>query len=89
MDAKTTGKYAVAVLGVLGLLALAPFYFASGLMAPGWAVAAFVLIWIALLLTGLVWFRRRPWWVPALPIAGALIWWGGMTAGEAFLGWVP
>ena len=46
-DARTIAKYVVAGLALAAMLVLAPF-FASGLMAPGWAVGVFIVVWLAL-----------------------------------------
>ena len=77
----------LAAVALLALLALAPFFLAAGLMAPGWAVVLLVGLWLALLVLALVWFRRRPWWVLPLPVVAVLLWYGALTAGEALLGW--
>ena len=84
---KQTGRYIAAAVAMLALLALAPFYFAAGLMAPGWAVVLLVVIWVALFVLGVVWFRRRPLWTLPLPVVALIVWWGGLSAGEALLGW--
>lgn len=76
-----------AVVAVLGLLVLAPFFLASGLVAPLWAVAGLVAVWVALLVLACVRLRRRPWWLVLLPVAAVLIWLGVLSAGEAWLGW--
>jgi hypothetical protein len=88
-DARTVASYVLGALGLVALLALAPFFLASGLMAPGWAVVLLMAIWLALFLLGCLWIRRKPLWVIPLPFIGAVIWFGGMTAGEAWLGWTP
>ena len=80
----------VRVLGVaalVALVALAPFFFASGLTAPGWAVVVFVAGWLALLVAACLWVRRHPARVIPLPVVAAAFWLGGMSAGEAWLGW--
>jgi hypothetical protein len=88
-DAPTVAKYVLGAVGLVALLALAPFFFASGLMAPGWAVVLLMAIWLALFLLGCFWIRRKPLWVFPLPLLAVAIWVGGMTAGEAWLGWTP
>ena len=77
------------ILALVAMLVLAPFFLASGLMAPGWAVVVFSVIWVALFVVGCVWIRRRPLWVIPLPFVAAAIWLGGMSAGGAWLGWTP
>jgi hypothetical protein len=86
-DAGTVVRYALGILALAALLALAPFFFASGLMAPGWAVVTFVAVWLVLFVAGCVWVRRRPLRVVPLPLLAAAVWVGGMSAGEAWLGW--
>ena len=78
----------------LGWLALAAhavtlvFYASSGLLAPGWAVALLLVIWLALLIVAIGVLRtRRPLLVLPIPIAAWLIWFGALTAGEKWLGW--
>ena len=86
-DTRTVVKYVLAALALVAMLVLAPFFIASGLMAPGWAVVIFVVIWVALFVLGCLWWRRRPLWTLVLPVLALLVWWGGITAGETWLGW--
>lgn len=79
--------YVGAGVAMLGLLVLAPFFLASGLVAPLWAVIVLCAIWLALFVTGIVWFKRRPLWTLSLPVVAVIIWLGGVSAGEALLGW--
>jgi len=88
-DAATVAKYVVAGLALAAMLALAPFFLASGLMAPGWAVGIFITVWLLLFGLGCYWIRRKPLWVIPLPLIAGMFWYGGMTAGEAWLGWTP
>ena len=88
-DRRTVVKYVLAALALAAMLALAPFFVASGLMAPGWAVATFIVIWLAHFILGCVWIRRKPLWVIPLPFVAAAIWLAGMTAGSEWLGWTP
>ena len=87
MNSYLSVRYVLAGVALLALLAQAPFYFAAGLVAPGWAVALLIVVWLVLVALGVAWFRRRPWWVVPLPVIAAAIWFGGISAGEAFLGW--
>jgi hypothetical protein len=78
------------VLGWLGLvahLATLVFYAASGLLAPGWAVALLLLVWLALLVLAIWLLRKRPAFVPLVPVGAWLIWFGVLSAGENWLGW--
>ena len=79
-------RVAAAVALVL-LAALAPFFFAAGLVAPMWAVVLLIAVWLTLFVLGCFWFRRRPLWTLPLPVVALLVWWGGISAGEALLGW--
>ena len=86
-DARTVVVHGLAILALAALLVLAPFFFASGLLAPGWAVVTFVTIWLVLFVAGCWWVRRHPLRVVPLPLVAAAVWFGGMSAGEAWLGW--
>lgn len=70
---------AMAVIGV--------FYLSSGLVAPLWAVVGLILLWIALVVIGIRWFRRHPLRVLALPVIAVVIWFSVLTLGERLLGW--
>jgi len=75
-------------LGLAGLLAALPFYAASGLLAPGWAVVLLLLVWLVLLVLAIrSLYRRQPLWVPVIAVVAWLIWFGALSAGEAWLGW--
>ena len=80
--AHVAGGLALAVL-----LAGSVFFFAVGLLAPLWAVIVFVVIWVTLFVLGVLWIRRHPLRVIALPVIAAAVWFGGLTAGERLLGW--
>jgi hypothetical protein len=69
------------------LLAMGVFYVSSGLLAPLWAVVVLVALWLALVVLGFVWFRSHPVRVMILPVVAAGIWFGALSAGEAWLGW--
>ena len=80
-------EYVVAGLGVLLMIGTLPFFLASGLMAPMWAVIALLLVWLVLITLAVRWFRTRPYVVLGLPFLAAAVWFAAMYAGEAFLGW--
>jgi hypothetical protein len=83
-------QWALGWLGLAALLGTVFLYAASGLLAPGWAVALLLVIWLALLVTAISLLRsRRPLYVLLAPVAAVLIWFGTLTAGENWLGWTP
>ncbi|QGN33808.1 hypothetical protein [Microlunatus sp. Gsoil 973] len=87
-DRRRVVQYVIGGLALAAMVALAPFFLASGLMAPGWAVATFIGIWVVLFGLGCLWvIRRRPLRTIPLPFIAAVVWFGGMSAGEAWLGW--
>lgn len=89
-EAKATVPGWHRLIGVAGLLAhlgLLVFYAASGLVAPGWAVVTLLVIWLVLLLVGVRLLIVRPLLVPIVPVLGVLIWFGAISAGDAFLDW--
>jgi hypothetical protein len=75
-------------LGLAVLLMTGFFYASSGLLAPAWAVAVLLAIWLLLLIVAIQLLRvRRPLYVLPIPVAAWLIWFGALTAGENWLGW--
>lgn len=84
---KPAWQYVVAGLAGVALLGLSVFYFAAGLVAPLWAIVVFWVIWLGLAVLGVIWFRRHPLRVVLLPIIAAVVFFGGISLGEAFLGW--
>jgi hypothetical protein len=81
--------HVAAVAGMVLMLILLPFYLASGLLAPYWAVALLVMVWLGLFLLGVVWFRRHPFLVLLLPVVAVGVWLLVMIAGESLFGWTP
>jgi hypothetical protein len=78
------------VAGWVGLVALLPLlvlFLVSGLVAPQWAVAFFLLLWCVLLVTAVLSLRRRPLLVALLPVAGLAVWFVVLQIGDAFFGW--
>jgi hypothetical protein len=83
----TRGARVVGWLGLVGHAAIFFWYAASGLVAPGWAVAVLLLLWLALLVVG-VWLRRnRPLLTPLVPVAAVALWFAVIAAGDAWLNW--
>jgi hypothetical protein len=85
-------KHSVASLilgwvGMLGQLASLVWYMASGLVAPGWAVIVLLVIWLGLFGFAIYLLRKRPAWVLVVPVLATAIWFGAISAGEAWLGW--
>ncbi|HEX5906301.1 MAG TPA: hypothetical protein VFY56_04720 [Propionibacteriaceae bacterium] len=82
--------YVLGGLALAGLLAMSILFFATGLMAPLWALIGFLAVWAILFLLGCIWMiRRHPWRVVLLPIIAAVILFGGLRAGTTLLGWTP
>ena len=81
--------YVLGGLALAALLAMSILFFASGLLAPLWAVIGFIAAWAILFVLGCVWIRWHPWRVVLLPFLAGAILFGGINAGEAFLGWRP
>lgn len=80
-------EYVVPILGMTLMIVVLPFYLASGLTAPLWAIVVLLFIWVLLFRQAIKWFRTHPLRVALLPFIAAAIWFGVMVAGEAFLGW--
>lgn len=87
MDGRVLLERAVATVGVVGLLVTLPFYLASGLAAPLWAIVVLMIFWLVLLITAFRWFTSRPWLVLLIPFLAVAVWFGAMTLGEQVLGW--
>jgi hypothetical protein len=74
-------------LGLAGHVVALVWFAASGLVAPAWAVGVLLVIWLGLLVVGLRLRRNHPLWMLAIPVADAVIWFAGVSAGDAWLGW--
>lgn len=74
------------VFGALMHLIVGVFVFSSGLIAPAWAVAGLVLLWLVAAVA--LWrVRRRPIVALLVPLVTAGLWWAAVTAGDVWLGW--
>jgi hypothetical protein len=83
LDLRRSGSF----IGMAGMACAGFLYFASGLVAPGWAVVVLCVFWLALLVLGFRWFMTRPLHVLALPLVAVAVWFAAITAGAALLGW--
>ena len=81
--------YVLGGLALAGLLAMSILFFATGLLAPLWAIIGFIAVWVVLVVLGSLLIRRHPWRVVLLPVIAAIILFGGIRAGTALLGWTP
>lgn len=63
-------------------------YAATGLLAPGWAVAVLAVWWLVLAgVLLLLALRGNPWWTLVVPVAAMVTWVLAVMAGGAWLGW--
>jgi hypothetical protein len=83
LDLRRSGSF----IGMAGMATVGFLYFASGLVAPRWAVVLLCLFWLVLLILGFRWFMTRPLYVFALPFVAAAVWFGAITGGAILLGW--
>lgn len=77
----------VAVLAAVGQLMAGYFYLVSGLAAPVWALAFFVVWWLTLTYLGVRLALRKSFWLLLVPLVAMATWIGAMWFGGAFLGW--
>src|SRR5665811_1515799 len=78
---------AVIVAGVAQLVVLVPFTVSSGLLAPAWAIAVLIALWVAFAFLLARMARRRPLLTPLIPVANAALLWLAISAGGSLLGW--
>jgi hypothetical protein len=74
-------------IGIGGIAVMAFLYFASGLVAPWWAVVLLVMIWFVHLVLGCAWFMKHPMRVLVLPLSLAVIWFSSIALGAWLLDW--
>lgn len=75
------------MLAVVLHLAVLPFYAASVLVAPGWAVAGLLVLWALLAGVLVAVGRRRGAPAPVVPVAAVVLWFVLVTLGEQVIGW--
>jgi hypothetical protein len=84
---RTPPRRSTLVLTAVLHLSTLPLYAASGLLAPGWAVLALLVLW-ALLGWAAYAVHRRWGGVSALvPLLAVGLWFAVLTLGEQALGW--
>jgi hypothetical protein len=87
MTDSPAGPRIAAVIALLAMVPVGFFYVASGLLVPGpWLFLLWV-VFLVLVSVGVRLFRRRSYLVLAVPVVAAVVWFGMLTAGEAWLGW--
>lgn len=64
-------------------------YGASALVAPAWAVAALIAIWVALFVLCCLWWTPHPKRLVVVAIGAVVFWFAALTSGGAWLGWSP
>ena len=85
--APESGPTVAAVVALLAMVPVGFFYAASGLLVPGpWLFLLWV-VFLVLVSVGVRLFRRRSYLVLAVPVVAAVVWFGTLSAGEAWFGW--
>jgi hypothetical protein len=74
-------------IGMAGLVCVLWLYGASALVAPLWAVAVLVALWLVQFALACRWFSRRPYAVLAMPVVALVVWLAVVFAGEALFAW--
>ncbi|MCU1632195.1 MAG: hypothetical protein JWM61_847 [Micrococcaceae bacterium] len=80
--------WGIALLAAVAQLIAGYFYLVSGLAAPLWAVALFLVWWVVLTRIGVKLALLRSYWLVLVPVVAVTTWFGAMWAGDAFLGWM-
>lgn len=80
-------KRALGILGIVAHLVVGYFYLAAGLVTPAPWHVGFLLAWAALLVIGISLWRRHPLWILLVPVLALGLLVGGVSLGEALLGW--
>jgi hypothetical protein len=74
-------------VGLIGMVAAFFPYAASGLVAPYWAVAVLLVIWLVMLVVTCRWFVPHPRRTLVMPVIAFAFWFAAITAGGVFLDW--
>lgn len=78
-----------ALVGAALLAVMGVFVFASGLVAPLWAVVLLGVFWVYAVVASLRSWRRRMYSPVMWGVAVGIAWVGLISAGGAFLDWSP
>lgn len=74
-------------VGLALFLATGFLYAVSGLVAPLWGLAVLWVIWAALAVLFIRWWRGNPWKVLAIPFMAASAWAIVLYLGDTLFGW--
>lgn len=74
-------------VGVAGMVAMFFPYAASGLVAPYWAVAVLLVVWLVLMVVTCRWFMPHPQRTLVMPVVAFAVWIAAIGAGATFLDW--
>lgn len=81
----SAGQWVILVVAIALQLVAGFFFFASGLLAPLWAVVLLLVIWVGLTFWGYT-IRHRP-VVLVVPLVAALVWVLVIQGGSMIFGW--
>jgi hypothetical protein len=74
-------------VGLIGMVAAFFPYAASGLVAPYWAVALLLVVWLVMFVVTCRWFVPHPRRTLVMPVIAFVLWFAAITAGGLFLDW--
>lgn len=87
LPARSGWKRALGILGIVLHVVVGYFYVAAGLVTPAPWLVGFLILWVVLLVVAISLFRRHPLWVLVVPVLALGLLVGGVSLGEALLGW--
>lgn len=62
-------------------------YGASALVAPWWAVALLMIVWLLMFVKACSWWTPQPKRIVVLGVVAIVLWFVTLLSGAAFLGW--
>ena len=74
-------------IGIAAHLVVGFFYLTAWLVTPAPWLVGLILVWVALLVVAILLLRRRPLLVLVVPVVALGLLIGGISLGEALLGW--